>query len=165
MYTIQYHCPHYPFGMADYITGDVLKLELTPTEYICHQCNCSSHYAKYLAYAIFKQWPYANIYNDHSEREPGNIIVRAPVINLLGQRYASIAHYPDDTIQHRVSFFQAGLDAIREWATTTQVTRIYFPYKIGCSAAGGDWLVYRQMIDTFAESVADTLSVVVVRLP
>ena len=39
--------------------------------------------------------------------------------------------------------------------TTVQYKVIYFPYKIGCGLAGGDWTEYKKMIERFRDDVVE----------
>jgi len=145
------------------INGDLFD---SPEQYICHQCNSVTTTGANFSKAMFARHPYADIYKERvygqdpaPDQLPGNIIVRGNgedqrfVINLIGQYYPGPAKYPEskrDGWKARQAAFQQCLDKITE---LPGLKSIAFPYKIGCGAAGGDWLIYRVMIKKFAEKV------------
>ena len=148
------------------ISGDLLKCDI---QYIVHQCNCVSSNAAHLAEAVFKQFPWSDIYSHRKDYDldelplpeelPSNIIIRGDgqsqryVINLLGQYYPGHVKYPDskkDGYRARQEYFMQALNKISK---IEELEEIAFPYKIGCGAAGGDWQIYLKMINYFASLI------------
>ena len=41
--------------------------------------------------------------------------------------------------------------------TSPTITKICFPYRIGCGLAGGVWQHYQQLIDDFSRSVTQSV--------
>eukprot|EP00729_Bicosta_minor_P018779 gene18779-11104_t len=68
---------------------------------------------------------------------------------------------PDSAVD-RERYFQQGLDAI---AAIPNLTSVAFPHLVGCGLAGGKWKSYRAMLNAFAEQVAPSATVYIVRLP
>lgn len=56
------------------INGDITK---STVQFIAHQVNCKSDYAKGLAQILFKQYPYSDIYSTQEKRTPGQIIIKS----------------------------------------------------------------------------------------
>jgi O-acetyl-ADP-ribose deacetylase (regulator of RNase III) len=143
------------------INGDLFD---ATEQYICHQCNSVTTVGANLAQSMFKRFPHADIYSCRKKPHipedfelPGNIIIRGDgktqryVINIIGQYYPGPSKYPNssrDGWSVRQAAFQTCLDKI---AKIPGLKSVAFPWKIGCGAAGGDWIVYRKMIKTFAE--------------
>ena len=141
-------------------------------QYIAHQCNSISHGAGGLAYSLFRQYPYANIYSNRTGPDtPGDILIKGNgldqryVINMIGQYYpgcgSKISHANDkfpDGADDRKGYFQQCLDRI---ALIDNLESIAFPYKIGCDLAGGDWNVYSEMLENFTERLKDKVKVVI----
>lgn len=149
--------PTLPVNLA-IIHGDLL--EAVPKhgfQYICHQTNCLSTYAKGIAEHIFAQYPQANVYVErtdkitHRERY-ARISVHAPVINLYGQIAPGKAS-PDprsmDCRRHRTGAFKT---AIMHVGKVEGITSVAFPFGIGCGLAGGDWAEYQRVIEHFARN-------------
>ena len=67
-----------------------------------------------------------------------------------------------DSAFDRERYFQQGLDAI---AAIPNLTSVAFPYLVGCGLAGGKWKSYTAMLNAFAEQVAPSATVYIVRLP
>lgn len=158
-----------------FVEGDLLKSD---AQFIVHQCNCVSHRAAHLAQAVFKRFPYADIYSpreayDNEDlpltgEEPGRIVIKGNgtseryVINLLGQHFPGMK-FPDSTKdghKAREGFFKQGLNRI---AQIPGLKSIAFPWCIGCGAAGGDWDKYLSMIMDFAADLED-VEVIIVKL-
>jgi len=125
------------------------------TKYIAHQVNCKSTGSKGLSQAMFKKYPYSNVYTDGTVRIPGHIIVRGDgedtryVINMVAQFYPGKPTLsPFDSPETRLKWFKTCLDEILE---IKDLESIAFPYKIGCGLAGGDWSEYLKLIEDFAQ--------------
>lgn len=147
--------------MAKEIQGNLLDIFREPqvrgrsvSGYICHQCNCLSRGdGRGLARDIFLSFPEANVYRKrHSVgyySTPGTVDVfmfeEVNVVNLYAQ-YS----YRKSTKEPREKWFLMCLEKL----ATVVDQPVYFPWKIGCGLGGGDWAVYRDMIETFAEKVS-----------
>lgn len=157
------------------VTGDLLKAK---EQYIVHQCNCVSVKSAHLAYYMFQAFPYANIYAPRHSRpwnaplpegeRPGDIVIKGNgedqryVLAMLAQYYPGKPRYPDskrDGYAARQSYFKQCLEKI---ASVSGIEEVAFPWKIGCGAAGGDWGVYQNMIETI---LPKSLHVVTYRRP
>lgn len=148
---------------VDIIQGDIL---LSKEKYIAHQCNATTNQAGGLAYYIFKQYPYANIYasRPHPYKPvgpnfPGNIAIFGDgkesrfVINMIAQYYPGNSMMPTsllDGISARETYFRKCLAAM---AKINNIESIAFPHKIGCGLAGGDWDEYLSMIQYFSAKI------------
>lgn len=129
------------------INADII---LFASQYIAHQCNCTSKKSLGLAKQIFDKYPWANVYNSDEERVPGTILVRGKVINMIAQIYpGSPSEKGLDTSANRMLMFKTCLEEIEK---IHDLKSIAFPYRIGCGLAGGDWLSYKNMILNFAKS-------------
>ena len=129
------------------IYGNIL--DYINTHYIAHQCNCITQNAKGLAEVIYKKYPNANIYNDDTERMLGTIIVREKVINMIAQ-YTPGFPKSNNIKKQRENAFKQCLDEIV--LMFPEGIPIAFPYLIGCGLAGGNWEIYKSMIETFAKT-------------
>lgn len=126
--------------------GDVCEAR---EQFIAHQCNCVTRTAQGVAKALFRAFPDADIYKARAAAdEPGRIVVRGRVINMLAQRYPGRARYANDTAEQRLAWFAACLDEI---GRLPEIGSLALPHGIGCGLAGGDWDAYRGAIETFAE--------------
>lgn len=175
--------------MLNEIEGDLFK---SPEKYIVHQCNCVTTRAAHLAYHMFKQFPWSDVYSPrdgfgdkhHADSLmkdiddvkpyhdiPGDILIRGNgkdqryVIAILGQYYPGFVRYTDsekDGIKARQKYFHQGLWKI---AQIPSLESVAFPYGIGCGAAGGDWQTYHKIIQNFADYLDGTAEVYIYRLP
>jgi hypothetical protein len=138
--------------------------------YLCHQINCVTRRAAFLAQAIFHQFPYADVYKSRPYRyltdnppptqKPGNIIIsgnghdRRYIAGLLGQVYPGKPRFPvggldghkarEDHFLHCLQFLEALY--IKKGGSFA------FPFGIGCGAAGGSWPKYQQLLERFQEA-------------
>lgn len=147
------------------IEGDLLESD---AQYIIHQTNCVSHGASGLAYFLFDKFPYADVYaerkRDNIWHKPGNIYIRGGngdrlVINAMGQ---FMPGNPSGTVQltggvevsdtpdMRIHYFLSCMSHVMK---ADDLESIDFPYRIGCGIAGGDWVYYRKVINSFAKKV------------
>jgi O-acetyl-ADP-ribose deacetylase (regulator of RNase III) len=173
------------------VDGDLLNAS---EQYIAHQCNCVATKPHGISTAIFKKFPYANVYKSRlpprctcsfsvggavrckcARRDlPGTIDVhpvpgrggfQRGVINMIAQVYPGTARFKGDLPLDRVGYFQQCLDKIAE---IPKLHSVAFPYRIGCGLAGGDWDMYLSMLEKFSESVNTgdrCVKVVVYQLP
>jgi hypothetical protein len=130
--------------------GDLLKLNLGEEEYIVHQANCQSTYARGLAQHLFRVYPEANTYNPTFTRVPGTISVHGPIINMYAQDTPGKTR-SNNQRDKRLEWFQNGLDEIGDQLLDAK--KIYFPYKIGCGMAGGNWVDYLKMIQDWTKTM------------
>lgn len=136
-------------------------------KYLCHQCNCVSTRAAHLAQAVFRKFPYADVYVGRDYHDiPGSIEVRGDgekerfVVALFGQVYPGCKYpnNPNDGKAQRERFFWL---CLRELATLDGPFAM--PWRIGCGAAGGDWTVYLSMIEKASEDFG--MDITLYRLP
>jgi len=157
--------------MFKIINGNLLDSDC---QYIAHQCNCYSRRGAGLASAIFKAFPWADVYSNRSERENdsalfGSITVYGDpeqdqryVINIYAQLKPGKPSPGRDSADSRLDAFSKALDQI---AALPKLKSIGFPYGIGCGLAGGDWNEYETLLENFAKRVGERgISVVLYRL-
>jgi len=143
-------------------------------QYIAHQCNCYSRRGAGLASAIFKAFPWADVYSSRSEPVNdaslfGSITIQGDpkrdhryVINIYGQLKPGKPSPGRDSAASRIEAFGKALDQIAE---LPELESIGFPHGIGCGLAGGDWNEYEKLLEDFAERVAERgVSVILYRL-
>lgn len=150
--------------MFTIVDGDLFD---APETYLCHQCNCVTKGAAHLAAAVFKRFPYADIYSPRTEPdEPGTIILRGNgeyerfVVNMLGQFYPGRSSVPTgyDSYKIRRRYFRESL-----FKMTELEGNFAFPWGIGCGAAGGDWGKYIEILKNFESYIKG--NVVIYKLP
>ncbi len=130
------------------VAGDILEAK---EQFLAHQTNCTTSYARGLASQIFKKFPEADIYKkrknikDHSK--PGTITVIGRIINMNGQ-YSPGRPRGSDTAEKRELYFT---QCLAEILKIKDIESIAFPFTIGCGLAGGNWDHYLKMIEDFAE--------------
>ena len=146
------------------VEGDLLCCD---EKYLVHNCHCvtgtGSARARGLTKAIFDRYPYANVYAYASRklvRAPGTISVMGDgsarkrfVVNLYGQHLSGRTFNRFiERADSRPEWFAQGLAQLARLGS--ELCSVAFPYRIGCQMLeGGDWGVYRQLIEDFAESV------------
>jgi hypothetical protein len=139
------------------IDADLLESDAT---YIAHQCNIQNIHTerlKCIAKSICDKWPHAV----YEHQVLGNIqICGGPlseeqnrgIINIFAQRYPSYSKYSNDTKLMRLTWFQNALQkivlAFNELDESERI--LHVPCKIGCALAGGNWKVYRQLLEQCA---------------
>ncbi len=142
-----------------FLIEDLLEIELLDNEYIVHQCNATHNRAYGLSSALFKKYPKANIYSGKyktNNRDPGDIIIRDKIINLIGQKHQGKPSL-DDTHDMRLNYFQ---NALQKISNIEGIKRVYLPYKIGCGLAGGNWDKYFNIIKEWSNDI----DIVIVKL-
>jgi len=154
--------------MIKVITDDLLTTDI---QYIAHQCNCVSKKSAHLSRDIFEEFSYADVYTGRTVPDTlGTVKVRGNgkeeryVINMFGQYYPGTVRYPKspkDNYQARERAFKSCLEDIEKIPGSTEIA---FPYKIGCGAAGGDWVIYKKMLEDFAERVYPFIDVYIIKL-
>jgi O-acetyl-ADP-ribose deacetylase (regulator of RNase III) len=146
--------------MIKIITQDLLTMD---TKYIAHQCNSLSNKASGIANAIFRKFPYSDIYSQRPYPYeptgldlPGNITVRGNgkdqrlIINCIAQWYPGKPNGFKDSQKQREVWFQECLNKIK---AIKDLDSIAFPAFIGCGLAAGNWDHYYKMIEDFSENI------------
>jgi O-acetyl-ADP-ribose deacetylase (regulator of RNase III) len=144
---------------VEIINGDLL--EQSELQIIIHQCNCKSKGVLGVAKSINDKYLYADINSSEivKESDLGKCILRESpddeptVACLIAQRYPGKSHKNNDSESMRQKWFKNALNNLYDQITDNieDEIQIGFPYKIGCGLAGGDWSVYKKMIDDFAQ--------------
>ena len=137
------------------INGDLLK---ATEQYIVHQCNCITTTSAGIANYINKKYPWADVYTKRKKPDiPGTIkICSSPlgnkhVICMFSQYFPGKAKNKlteKDNIADRSKWFTSCLDKIAK--QLPDVKTFAFPYKIGCGLAGGNWALYMNYLENFA---------------
>ena len=134
------------------IIGNILEVKAPAI--IVHQVNCKGVAGAGLALAIRKKWPdWHKHYQfnppslgaiDQYEVEPGIEVCSFYAQDSFGQG-----------LQTNYDAFLLCLKRLRlALAEKRNPTTVFFPYKIGCGLAGGDWDIVSQFIeDEFPEAV------------
>jgi hypothetical protein len=111
------------------------------SQYICHQTNTKTTKGKGLSLAMFRTFPWSDVYTDNKTRTPGTIEVRGNgkdkrfVIAMYAQRYPGPSKWPNDTNGMREAWFKKCLEEIQ----ALKPESVAFPKQIGCGLAGGNW--------------------------
>ncbi len=137
--------------------GDLLKND---SQYICHQTNTKTTKGKGLSEAMFKGFPWSDVYTsrgvytDNKDRTPGTIEVRGDgkdkrfVVAMYAQRYPGPPKWANDTVEMREAWFQQCLGLVETLKSTSDKPKtVAFPERIGCGLAGGDWNHYLAYIE------------------
>ena len=142
------------------INGNLLD---ATEDFIAHQCNCSSTNAKTLAEQLFKKYDYADSYkkrvknNKMTYHVPGTIEIfgngheNRYIINMYAQYYPSTGKYSNDNDIKRLEWFKECLNKISN-IDDIQNKTIAMPDNIGCGAGGGDWILYYNLLNEFANN-------------
>ncbi len=128
---------------------------------ICHQVNCKGKMGAGLAKAIRNKFP--NTYHDYMKAfqadrlKLGNIIISFPDQNLFPNLL--VAHlcgqenyWPRDKVHTDYNALRTAISNVRiareEYiGITNHYLDVYFPFKIGCGLAGGDWDIVSKIIE------------------
>jgi len=146
--------------MLKIITGDLF--ESTET-FLCHQCNCVTTRSAHLAKAVFNKYPYSDVYTDRKIHDvPGTVSLTGTgdqrmVVALFGQYYPGFSRFPNsrkDGGEARLHYFQECLEQLEQLEGD-----FAFPWRIGCGAAGGDWVRYLKEIKAFSERIDGNITV------
>lgn len=147
--------------MIEIITGNLLD---SNDKYICHQTNCVSvDGVAGIAKAIFEKYVYADCYSTRIEPSvPGTIDIRGNginqrfIVNIHSQYYPGRSKYQEsnlDGVIAREKYFHKGLLNL---AKISNLESVAFPWRIGCSIAGGNWQHYLGTITNFANYIEKT---------
>jgi len=142
------------------INGNLLLAE---EKYIVHICNCISKRAAYLAFDIFKKFPYADIYCGRTNPDQlGNIIIRGNgkdqryIVALLAQFFPGNVRYPNSNLDGTKVRQKAFHKTLMKLAKVPDLESVAMPVGIGCGAAGGNWEYYLGAIQNFANYIGET---------
>jgi len=147
------------------VSGNLLD---ATEKYIAQQCNCNTLTAHGLSQTIADRWSYGDVYSDRKRKspnsttepdEPGSVILTEPgpgetgptILHMMAQWTPSrpgnySKYYPRthvDSRENRVKWFKQCLDIIDSNVDDV----VAMPDHIGCGLAGGDWKIYRQMLE------------------
>lgn len=142
--------------------GDLLTSKPdTGTWYIAQQCNCNTKKPHGLSETIASQWKYGDPYSSRKggPDKPGTVVILdddgpGPIILCLMAQWgpskpgAYARYYPltyKDTSENRKIWFQECLDVLDEFVPESEIVNM--PFQIGCGMAGGNWSVYRKMLE------------------
>ena len=159
-----------PPMLVPIMEGDLLE---SCAAYIVHQTNCKTKKSLGLSRAMFKKFPYSNVYDGSADpRVPGTIVIRGGsggawcgergVVNLFGQCKPG-KPTGAELRATREGWFKSGLNELVAINSSTPLGSVAFPHEIGCGLAGGTWANYERMINEFARQV-DDVEVTIVRL-
>ena len=145
---------------------DTIKGDITETEhkYIVHQCNCNTVKSHGLSKTIANKFPWADVYSKRIQigsrnatscpSTPGTIELltngNKTIICLFAQWTPGkpgdyTKYYPktyDDTEMNRINWFKDCINKVDD----LKLDKITMPFKIGCGLAGGNWDVYKQIL-------------------
>lgn len=145
------------------IKGDIFSTNFkNKFDTICHQCNCVTDKGAGFYKVLVDKYPEVEIYSqrkiltqsdDSGNTIPGTIRIMKSsdyrtIIHMFSQYYPGKPKYWDNC-DKRTRWFSECLDKIKN---TPNIKSIAFPYKIGCGLAGGDWFIYKKIIQNFAKN-------------
>ena len=155
--------------MITEITGDLLDVAAEGrVDVIVHQANLMHTFGAGIARAILTRFPYAFEADRRTGRgdknKLGHFSIGVPddnklpvVVNLYSQTSLYPSHTSYDNIFEGLTELCATLEPI------TSVTRIGFPFQMGCGLADGNWRIVRTIIEeVFRDS---RFEIVIVQLP
>ena len=152
--------------MFKVVDGDIFD---STEDFLCHQCNCVTKRSAHMAAAVFKRYPYADVYTERYEHDkPGTVKIRNTldtndriIINMFGQYYPGYSKWPNsyrDGHEARQTYFKSCLDAMKKMCGKGTYS-FAFPWRIGCGAAGGDWGAYIEMLKDFEASIDGNVTI------
>lgn len=99
-------------------------------------------------------------------RNPGEIDIIKPIINLYGQIYPGRAKaILQDSAEDRLGYFKQALDKIYQALELEvkgdETINLAFPKYIGCGLAGGVWANYEEALKQF-EKQYDKVNILIV---
>jgi O-acetyl-ADP-ribose deacetylase (regulator of RNase III) len=132
------------------ISGNILDIE---NGIICHQVNCQRVAGKGLALQIRKK--YSDWYDKFKDTtlNLGDIMVHIPTgyPRLFIASLYSQDRYGTEKVHTDYRAFESCLEKINYIFSGSNIC-IYFPYKIGCGLAGGDWKIVKKTIQDIIPS-------------
>lgn len=135
----------------NYIKGDLLNID---KGFICHQVNCQGVMDAGIAKAIKKKYPVVfEKYKEQCDKKLvlGSIMVVPVTIKLSVINMAAQDKYGRDKRYTDYKAFRNCLKGIRRFLKEYNYkdNSVYFPYKIGCNLAGGEWNIIEPMIKKY----------------
>lgn len=137
------------------ITGNIIDIE---QGIICHQVNCQRVAGAGLAKQIREMWPswYRFFrYNSSGYKTLGDcsLYTLKDKALYLASLYAQ-GGYGRHERQTDYAAFESCLAGLRKNQDTHpalffKTLSVYFPYKIGCGLAGGDWAIIEPLIEKY----------------
>lgn len=143
-----------------YIDGDILEIT---DGFIVHQVNCQGVMGAGLAKEIRKK--YKVVYDVYSRTVRGStdkkhllghseiiyVTEKLMVVNLYGQlNYGTGERQTDyNAFEQALQNFAQVYNTAKKYITSPMP--VYFPYKIGCGLAGGDWKIISELIEHYFE--------------
>jgi len=163
--------------------GDLLTCT---ADFIVQQCNCLTVNSHGLAQSIAAKFPDADTYAlrravrnknlaiAEDRGKPGTISIHKHVINMYAQwrpgpiKSPYFTRYPEykeepESAEMRQKWFKRCLQEIS--LLFPQSLTLAFPFKIGCGLAGGNWTVYKKMLEKFALENPRFKVVIITQLP
>lgn len=119
---------------------------------VCHQVNCMGKMGAGIALAIRKKWPIC--YEEYKDLYRLNLLQLGKVFPSKVDNDLFIAHCCGQYYYGRKGKFTNYLALKECFKTVEQFSKemelkVFLPYKIGCSLAGGDWNIVKGLIDEF----------------
>jgi O-acetyl-ADP-ribose deacetylase (regulator of RNase III) len=133
-------------------------------QYLAQIVNCYTWSSAGLAAALFRKFPWADIYSSRRHRGDdsalfGSISIREnperrppSIINIFGQLGPGRPSPGRDCAAERLQAFSR---ALKEIAVLPGLQSIGFPCGIGCGLAGGNWDQCLGLLEDFAEEVTE----------
>ena len=156
--------------MILYENSDLL---LSDCNIICHQINCTSTTWSGFAKVLFEKYPETNLYsNPKIKRDMGKVYLNIinknlTIIHLAGQRNPGKVDIDSTKYQVRKESFKMSLEKLAQYCmklNPVKITKIGFPYLIGCGLAGGIWDEYFEMLLNFETNLVNKNNNFVVEL-
>lgn len=136
----------------EFVNGDITNVTFG---FICHQANCQGVMGAGVALAIRNKWPvvyteYRRAYTN-GELKLGNVVFvhikhNLLVANLCGQdKYGRTGTFTDYKAVTKALTY---LDKVRQEVNekTGLIIPVYFPNRMGCGLAGGNWDIMIKII-------------------
>lgn len=145
---------------VEYIDGDIFE-HIDEWDMMCHQVNCLGAFGRGIAYTIANNFPrvkdaymtLVSLCNQKKEllgtAQLCAIDNNKYIINLFGQYDYGASK---NKIYTDYNAFENSLKILSGYADSFKLTRIAFPYKIGCGLANGDWQIIESYIFKLANS-------------
>lgn len=141
--------------MVNFVEQDLLDSKY---QYIGHICNCITTDSAGMAKGIFDRFPWANTYQYRSDKSlrsnTGTISVHGNgeserlIINMYSQYYPG-GPKSYESREKRLSWLKLCLLEIEK---INNIREIAFPYKMGCSLAGGIWQDHLDLISDWSKN-------------
>lgn len=133
-----------------HITGSIVDPNLySKFDALIHQCNTKTTRPANLSKTMFEEFKWADVYANNPGRVVGTYDIRTKegfpaVVALYGQRYPGKSKWSNDQYKDRMKWFETALDSL--FTHHPKFMKVLMPKRIGCGAAGGDWIEYEKII-------------------